>query len=287
MIYRVLLAVGAFVLAITSTLVLGNGGPTYVDTCGVTSSSEGEVILVSNDVVDTSIILWPQRPTNCIFITHDDVTLDCQGYRLTHSGNGRTRGVLVDSNRVTVQNCELYGAWLNGIVYINGDDGVVLHNKLVGNRWGIGLLLSEGSWVEGNKVDAAANAGIQVAEATSSMIYKNTIHGSGSAGILLNGPRGEGGADGNFVIHNQVNLNVGDGILLQDDSQNNMIFGNTANLNSGFGIALFDSSEGNEIEKNTANRNNIGIYSEGSNSFNKNRCHKNTTADSAPGDLCK
>ena len=110
--YRTLLAIGALVLTATSTPVPGNGGPTLVDACGVASSYVGETILVTTDIVDTTIINWPSSPTNCLFITHDDVTLDCQGYRLTHSGNGRTRGVFVAGNRVTVQNCEFYGFWL-------------------------------------------------------------------------------------------------------------------------------------------------------------------------------
>jgi len=289
--YKILMAVSILVLTATSTPVLGNGGPTLVDACGVASSYEGETILVTADIVDTSIINRPSSPTNCLFITHDDVTLDCQGYRLTHSGNGRTRGVWVAGNRVTVQNCELYGIWLNGIIYWETRDGVVLNNKLVANRWGIGVMSSEGAWIEGNKVDAAFNAGIQIFRSISSWVYDNTVHGSGWAGVMLNDPWNDpqdpGGADGNYVIGNQVNLNGLYGIFIADDSDDNIVFGNSINKNDGIGIAALDTSDANEIEKNTANRNDVGIYNEGSNNFDGNRCHKNMTEDSIPDGLCK
>jgi len=279
MIYRTLLAFGALALAAITTPTFGNGVPTFVDTCGSESSYAGESILVTADIVDAS-------RGSCIFIGHDEVTLDCQGYRMTHIGSERAGGIVVSGNQVTVKNCVLHG-WQNGIIYALAEGGLILDNKLVGNSWGIGLVLSEGIWVEGNKADATTNAGIQVADSIKNTIYDNTVHGSGKAGILLNAPTGGDGADDNYVIDNQVNLNQEYGILLEGDSGGNRVFGNTANLNEGYGIALFDTSAGNVVEKNTANRNNIGIHSDGVNDFYGNRCHKNTEADSDPDGLCK
>ena len=79
MIYSTLLTALALTLTAISIPVSGNGGPTYVDACGVESSYAGETILVTADMSTDFVGAFSG---NCIHITHSDVNLDCQGYRV-------------------------------------------------------------------------------------------------------------------------------------------------------------------------------------------------------------
>lgn len=272
--------------------VLANGSSTFVSDCDtmVESSYDGENIVVTNDIA-------MDRTGYCIFIDHDNVTVDCQGYRLTGIGDDQNNyGVRAEyAENTLIQNCEFYN-WAIGVYFYYGDTNTAFHNKFRFNDSGIAFLYSDYGWVQDCKADDNVRSGVQVHTSDYFVVFDNSIHGSacaensvGGAGILVNN------SDFGFVVDNQTNANCENGIRLQNESDSNYVYDNTSNLNVegrpgrvGIGIAIAAFSDGNEVTDNTANRNDVGISTNTTNTFDGNRCHKNNIADSSPATgVCK
>jgi len=256
----------------------------------IESSYDGEYIVVTNDIA-------MGRTGYCIFIDHDDVTVDCQGYRLTGIGDDLSNyGIRAEyAENTMVQNCEFYN-WAIGIYFFYGEGNTVVDNKFRFNDSGVAFLYSDYGWVQGSKADDNVRAGVQVHTSNYFVVYDNTIHGSacadhavGGAGILIND------SDNGYVVDNQTNANCENGIRLQNNSDGNEVFDNSSNVNSegrpgrvGIGIAIVASSDGNEVFDNTANRNDVGISTNTTNTFYGNRCKANKIANSNPATgVCK
>ena len=254
-------------------------GVTYVSDCDATvySSNPGQNIMVTNDIVKTNT-------GDCIVVTHPNVTVDCQGYRLNGIGDAAGYyGVwgVVNSPQPTVQNCEFYN-WTQGVAFWLGTGGSMLNNNARFTDSGFVTYFNNGAWIEGNKCEDNVRAGIQLNNSSGDTVYMNTVHGTGFAGILVDTTTNA------YIVDNQTNRNVGDGIRLQNNADNNDVLDNASNVNGQDGIAIYAFSNGNTVEDNTANRNDrYGIGTNEANSFDNNVCRKNGDLDSAPDGNCK
>ena len=243
-----------------------------IDSCGTEITSSG-TYLVTQNLINTS--------GSCIKITGaTNVTLDCQGYRLTGDGSGD--GIWVDnpSNGVVIRNCDIY-SFDNGIHY-RGDDGLIEYNKIVGNTRGIRLSQGYGDEVRWN-TGKDNYLGMYIDLSSNNDIYENTFHRS-EYGLWCH--RGAG----NYFIENQLNLNNARGIYFYT-CNNNFIWHNTANLNAN-GFYILKGSSGNDFYKNVVNRNDVrGIIdwagNDTLNTYERNVCKNNGTEPSNVTGACK
>ncbi len=243
-----------------------------IDSCGTEITSPG-TYLVTQDLVNTS--------GSCISIVGADVTLDCQGYRLTGDGSGN--GIWVDwsSTGVVIRNCVTY-SFENGIFYA-GDDGVVEYNELVDNTRGIRLSGGIGDDVRWNTGNDNLY-GMYIDLSNDNNIYENTFHRS-EYGLYCH--RGAG----NYITANQLNLNNATGLSFYTTCNNNFIWHNTANLNTN-GFYIRSGSSGNDFYKNVLNRNEARGILDGAgdatlNTYEDNVCKNNGTDPSNVTGACK
>ena len=251
---------------------------TDIDLCGAEITSSG-TYLVTQNLINTS--------GSCISIVNaTNVTLDCQGYRLTGIGSGN--GILVDntSEGVVIRNCDVYG-FQHGIQY-RGDAGVIEYNAVSNNVYGIRLSQGYGDevrWNTGND----NTYGMYIDLSYNNDIYENTFHRS-EHGVYCH----RGG--GNYFIANQLNLNNARGMWFYATCNNNFVWHNTANLNAN-GIYIqshspYGHSSGNDFYKNVLNRNDVrGLYESAGdatqNSYEDNVCKNNGAAPSNVTGACK
>jgi parallel beta-helix repeat protein len=185
-----------------------------IDSCGTEITSSG-TYLVTQDLINTS--------GSCISVLNaTNVTVDCQGYRLTGDGSGNGIWVDYSSIGVVIRNCDIY-SFENGMYY-TGHDGVIEDNKLVDNTRGIRLSHGIGDEVRWNTGKDNVY-GMYIDLSNNNNIYENTFHRS-DHGLYCH--RGAG----NYFIGNQLNLNNGRGIWFYATCNNNFIWHNTANLNT-------------------------------------------------------
>jgi parallel beta-helix repeat protein len=247
--------------------------PNEITSCGFSTSSSG-TYLVTQNLTNTS--------GNCISIVGaTNVTLDCQGYRLTGTGSGN--GIWVDytSVAVVIRNCDIY-SFENGMYY-TGHGGVVEYNKLVDNTRGIRLshgVDNDIRWNTGND----NSLGMYIDLSNNNDIYENTFHRS-EHGLYCH--RGAG----NYIIENQLNLNNGRGLWFYGTCNNNFIWQNTANLNNN-GFYIQSGSSGNDFYKNVLNRNGArGIFDGAGgatqNTYEDNVCKNNGNEPSNVAGACR
>jgi parallel beta-helix repeat protein len=243
-----------------------------IDSCGTVITSSG-TYLVTQDLINTS--------GNCINVDATDVTVDCQGYRLTGTGSGNGIWVDYSSIGVVIRNCDIY-SFQHGLYY-TGHGGVVEYNKLVDNYHGIRLSHGENNDVRWNKGNDNSY-GMYIDLSRYNDIYENTFHRS-AHGIYCH--RGAG----NYFIANQLNLNNGRALWFYSTCSNNFIWHNTANLNAN-GFYVQSGSSGNDFYMNVLNRNDSrGIYDGAGdatqNTYEDNVCQNNGTEPSNVTGACK
>ena len=102
---------------------------TLVDQCGVSSSANNETLIVTSDIQITDA-------SPCINISHEHVTLDCQGYVLSTPPTGLFIGIRIldEAHYVTVRNCILV-SWFLGISS-QGSWGLIEHNEMIDGGFG-------------------------------------------------------------------------------------------------------------------------------------------------------
>jgi parallel beta-helix repeat protein len=259
----------------------------YIDSCGASSTVNNEMLLVTADIQATD----PQGNDNpCIAISHEHVTLDCQGHTLVAPSPPFTTlpwGIAVFDTPydVTLRNCKLEGWWMS--IYYEGQYGLIESIEIIDGGFGIVLGGADGNEVHHNKVIGGLSwDGIVLSGSEGNVVHHNTVNqkpfGSGIA--LLR-------SSSNDVFSNVANKN-GRGIALQDQADNNNIFDNTTNLNRRTGLSFYDSSE-NNVVGNTSNKNDVGIeeFTEQEdgleNLYKDNICKNNQTVDSNVDDACR
>lgn len=202
----------------------------------------------------------------CMQIDANNVTLDCQGHSIIHTGQGS--GIEVKRfNFTTIKNCNIIGdtsAYNFGIALDSSSNNIITNNIAKSNNISILLEFSSNNTIYNNKISLNSKEGISLYYSSDNIISQNTVTFNKMWGIFL------AFSSNNIVSNNNASSN-GFGISLAFGS-NNTIFNNTAGSNQ-FGILLVSSSE-NIISNNNASTNNYGIVL-GTNS-NKNIISNNT-----------
>jgi parallel beta-helix repeat protein len=248
------------------------GDITFIDQCGVTSSANNETLIVTSDIQGSGI---------CIEISHENVTLDCQGYVLLGhpSGSGGIR-ILDETHFVTVRNCILEN-WFFGISS-QGGWGLFEHNEIIDGGFGM-TFSGDGNEIRHNKIMGGGWVGMDFySNSDNNLIHHNSVHDK-QGGIFIRH------SNSNDIFHNIVIGNSGVGILLDDESISNSVIKNKSNHNGLAGIRLHESYE-NLVADNVANKNAIGIEDAGlglDNTFEDNVCKANETVDSNIDGACK
>lgn len=246
----------------------------FFDQCGVSSSAHGETMVVTGD------ILLEEVYGPCVNITHEYVTLDCQGYALTAPLGGLPKAVMVgdEAHFVTIRNCKLTGNWFIGISSW-ASWGLIEHNELQIAGFGIMTSGAENE-IRYNNILEGGWTGISIGTRDRNLVHHNSIHGK-MGGIYVS-------SSSNEISHNKL-MGNGVGIYLLDESESNVVYKNKANNNSFAGIRLLNSFE-NVIVGNVANNNDVGIEELGEdldNLYMSNVCKSNDEMDSNIGGACK
>ena len=208
-----------------------------------------------------------------IVIDADNVTLDCDGHKVTGVGTGIGVLLVPGSQFVTVKNCHVSnfarGIFVDSICCW---PKVALYNTFekntVEDNWqlGVGLSNSSFSTVVGN---TAINnfCGIQLFRSSQNTVTKNTATG-GRYGICLGNSRENMLTENEAVSARGFNLN---------SSSDNTLMGNTAS-GSNWGFLLEGSSSGNELKGNVAEDNifdGFSLWSSDLNELKQNTARRN------------
>ena len=267
--FKVPVIVSIFALLL-APLYSNANGTTYVDSCGVSSSADYETLVVTSD------ILGAATDYTCILITHQHVTLDCQGYYVTGTSGGLSQGIVVDDsgNFVTIKRCKLLN-WFQSIVQ-KADDGLIDRNEAINGGWGIILSLANNNDVRRNRVENQSWDGIAVVQSHNNFFWRNRSYNNPARGILLDG------SFSNDLVNNRFQNNSG-GIYLAGSNENNIV-DNASTLNESWGIRLAGSYD-NIVTNNRVMKNEVGIEEQGeelNNIYEDNICINNNTDSNVP-----
>ena len=188
-----------------------------VGACGCTLNVAGNYTINASGLTSDG--------SDCITISANDVTLDCQQHTITGNGTSGNGIDLQYLDGVTVENCSITDFY-NGIYLYSFFD--FYHDTLIGNT-----------------ITSSHNTGIYV-HGTGNNITGNTLTDNNCPAIYVDN------ADNNSITGNTLSSNS-EGIELVA-SEGNVITGNTAGPDNGDGISLIDSA-GNNFTGNTATGN--------------------------------
>jgi len=231
---------------------------TYVfSVTGFTNYSVGEGAVVCGDNITEDTTLTADINMSgggtCLWITADDITLDCAGYNIDGNDAGSSYGVrLSDQTNVTIKNCNITD-FFAGIYFDNGDDSFIINNTLDSNTLRGIILLANTQWsiIANNTVTNSDTYGIIISGSSDNNITGNTVTGNGDTGIDL-----LSSANNNQVVNNTVNNNGLRGIRIRSTSSNSIIVNNTVKNNAGNGISV-ESSANALIENNVVSNNTL------------------------------
>ena len=202
-------------------------GDSSIDPRIATNVSCGDTI-TANAVLTTDIL---NCPGNGLHILADDVTIDCQGHRITGT-NQTGSGVFTtgtNQHNLVVKNCIIEN-FFHGIS-VSGQNNTIINNTLLINARGI--FVTQNPVVQSNRMINNTITGIQINGFTNNMIVtQNIITGSGTYGAYFTS------ADNNHFFENNISSNS-KGIFLERSSNNNItrnfITDNTIGIDVGSG----------------------------------------------------
>jgi len=197
-----------------------------------------------------------------IEIIADNVTLDCDGYKVL--GSGEDRGITVNNRTgVTVLDCHV-GGFVQGIGLANTQDSVIDSNTTTGNDApGIVLFTSNDNTIKDNTSTYNGHYGIAMYQSKLLTVTGNEVSNNGVGGV------------------------EGLGMKIRETDSSTFSDNNASdNLTSGF----FTDGTGNSFTNNDSHRNGeLGFVDEatpGANTYSENRCIDNSDAGSTPTGLC-
>jgi len=249
---------------------------TYVDTCGVGSKTNNETMVVTNDIQATN------SDDPCITISHEDVTLECDGHLLSGANSGPDLGISIKevANGVTVRDCKLSG-WFLSIVQAS-HNGLIEDNLITDCGFGIVLEAANGNDIFTNKIGRCSNDAFQLIGANENFFrdngaYENPV----SNGLYLEN------SHNNDIVDSRFGRNFM-GIFLFESNGNNVIDIVSKGHWPSAGIRL-EKSHDNLVADSNASRNDIGIEEIGedlNNIYEDNVCRTNATAASNIENAC-
>ncbi|MEM4590005.1 MAG: right-handed parallel beta-helix repeat-containing protein, partial [Candidatus Micrarchaeia archaeon] len=223
----------------------------YISNCG-TLSTVGETYILTSNVSSTG---------TCFTIAADNVTLDCQGYTINHTGSGSGISASGRTN-ITIKNCNIIGQKVSnnyGIYFSSTTNSFILNNNLSSNYYGIYLDSSSNNIL--SNITASSNEyGIYLSSSSNNTLSNIPTSSNGGSGIYLSS------SSNNTLSNITTSSNTYNGILLYSSS-NNILSNITTSSNGGNGIYLASSSN-NTLSNITTSSNYYGIYLYYSSNYN-------------------
>lgn len=270
----IIVAIGILLIAGAINTDVEAVTPTQISDCGSHSSADGERLVLTKDI---------GLNDDCIVISHDNVTLDCNGFMIDGVSDTGI-GVKVMADGVTVKNCTIRNFSI-GINLVNSDGSTITKNTLILNDLGIDLeSSSDDNTITANNLTKNDLDGIIIESSNFNKIARNTFLENKRDGIRISN------SDNNIIRLNISTDNALNGIRLFDDADSNTIKKNTSNNNGRDGISVCDECNSNILTLNTANSNGrdgfVDTTEPLSNTYKNNMCSQNTDNDSMPSGLC-
>jgi parallel beta-helix repeat protein len=211
---------------------------------------------------------------NCITISANNVTLDCQNNRIAGQSTGIGVYVMGASGAV-VKNCDIEN-FITGILLGSGSNQCNVTNNIIRSNTGEGVHLYSSNNVLTNNDISYNPRGIVFEWSNNNIVVNNTVSlnsgvGAGD-GVYILAQSGN-----NTFLNNYVTGNSAAGINVQPDCHNNIFIGNIVSSNY-WGFMLAGSAYNNSVANNTfcGNNRDIECYSElideGGNRCSVNRC---------------
>ena len=123
------------VLVIFAAVLFGsvqNVSAINIDNCSFLDTA-GEIYNLTQDIDDSS-------NTTCVNVTADNVTLDCNGYKIDGVYSASTYGVYAfGRNNITVKNCNITDWWY-GVYLSSSFNSMIFNNNLTNNYHGIEMI---------------------------------------------------------------------------------------------------------------------------------------------------
>ena len=270
----IIVAIGILLIAGAINTDVEAVTPTQISDCGSHSSADGERLVLTKDI---------GLNDDCIVISHDNVTLDCNGFMIDGVSDTGI-GVKVMADGVTVKNCTIRNFSI-GINLVNSDGSTITKNTLTLNDLGIDLESgSDDNTITANTSITNDVFGIRIVSSNFNKIARNTLENNLFDGIRISD------SDSNMITLNIATANLLVGITLLEGSDSNTIKKNTSNNNGHDGISVCDECNSNILTLNTANSNGrdgfVDTTEPLSNTYKNNMCSQNTDNDSMPSGLC-
>ena len=208
----------------------------------------GTIYFLTADIEDSDV-------TNCMDITANNVTLDCQGHLIDGINEESTYGIYINrgsatTTNITVKNCVLTD-WRYGAYLYYANNNTVINSTSSSNYYGIYLISSSNNIII-NSTSSDNSYGIYLESSSDNQIINSIFNDNDNDGISLSS------SSDNQIINSTFNDNDNVGIDL-GASSNNTITSSTSNSNEDCGIRLFSSSNNNTITSLTSYGNVEGI----------------------------
>ena len=193
---------------------------TYIDECG-TLSSAGETYILNSSIEQPN-------SANCLSITADNITLDCDGYSITKTGATSNFGITLTSNNTTVQKCNIINFYY-GIKSANSINNNILNNSLLNCSYSLRFDNVNYTNIYNNII---SNSNIY------SILLMNTYYCNVSNNLIQNSTN-----NGIHLSTNTINNTVNDNIIIFGENIGLFIYWNARNNSLNNNIICFNSKD--------------------------------------------
>lgn len=219
----------------------------YIDpTAGATNVSDCITLNSANTYYQLNASISNNTmTTDCIIVSNQNITFDCDGYSITFTGN--FSGFYSNQLNTTVENCNISAGsgTINtnsvGIEFAFGANyGIIFNNNATSvNGYGISLSQASNNNLTSNNAIANLSSAIVVQSASGNILKGNNATsyvtlGGASAGIYFL-------SSSNSTLENNYGSTIGSaygGIMIYLNSNNNVLINNTGTSSSSVGIYI-------------------------------------------------
>ncbi len=247
-------------IALSLIIILMNfvSAVTNVTNCS-TLSTANTYYQLNRSIVDIDIAL----STDCIIISAQNITFDCNGYYISQSEN--VSGIYSNQYNTTIRNCNITiggivgsNSEAKGIELVSGTSYGTIYNNTARADVGYGIYLtsSASNNLTSNIGISTSGSGIfMTTNSNNNILINNSGISNSSIGLYL-----FSWAKNNILINNSGISNSSQGISLNSVCDNNILTSNIGTSISGIGIGI-QSSSNNTLTSSTGTSNSsIGIY---------------------------
>ncbi|MBI5159227.1 right-handed parallel beta-helix repeat-containing protein [Candidatus Micrarchaeota archaeon] len=191
---------------------------------------------------------------DCILITADDVSLNCNNHVISKGASAKTIGIQAESvSGLALSNCKTTGFSYGMLFSSLTDSSITGSESYLNFQTGALIQDSSSTTISSNVFRDNEQQGLLVTGSTGLNIQSNNVHDNEYRGIdLLN-------SNSNTLSSNNAHDNIQHGIVLEN-SDSNTLSSNTVLNNKADGIALLTGSDSNVLNSNVISSNpNSGI----------------------------